>query len=89
MFYTVYILYSLKDKKLYTGCTKDLQERIRRHSNGRVNSTKHRRPLVIIHSETFSDKGQAFKREKFLKSLWGVREKRKILKLYLDRAKPL
>jgi len=84
MSWTVYILYSLKDKRLYVGCTSDLEKRIGRHSKGYVLATSHRRPLVLIHSELFKQKGEAFQRERFLKSLWGAREKKKILKKYLE-----
>jgi putative endonuclease len=79
----VYILLSKKDGKLYVGCTSDLQDRIRRHNSGYVQATKHRRPLTLIHSEEFIEKVMAFKRERFLKSLWGAREKKKILLRFL------
>ncbi len=82
MRYTVYILLSLKDNGLYVGCTKDIKDRIDRHNNGSVLSTKPRRPLVIIHTEEY-DKIEAFKRERFLKSLWSSRFKKKIKEKYL------
>lgn len=78
MFYFVYILYSHKDKKLYVGCTNDIKQRLKRHNSGFVAATKNRRPLELIHTERFNDKGKAFNRERFLKSLWGAREKKKI-----------
>ena len=82
--YFVYILYSTKDKGLYVGCTHDVNQRILRHNNGHVIATKHRRPLEVIHTEEFLDKGKAFQRERFLKSLWGAREKKKILQKFLE-----
>ncbi len=82
MFYTVYILYSEKDHKLYVGCTNDVEKRLVRHNSGFVKATKNRRPLIIIHQENHN-KTDAFQRERFLKSLWGSREKKKILKIYL------
>lgn len=89
MFY-LYILYSKKDKKLYVGQTNNLKARLGRHSSGKVLATKSRRPLVLIHDEFYKTRSEAFKREQFLKSLWGGREKGKILKKYLEkvRAKP-
>lgn len=81
--YFVYILYSLKDKKLYVGCTQNVERRKNNHDKGLVFSTKNRRPLTLIYTEEFSDKGDAFQRERFLKSLWGAREKKKILKNFL------
>ena len=85
MFYFVYILHSLKDNRLYVGCTSDLEKRLKRHNLGQVKATSNRRPLKLIHSERFEDKAEAFNRERFLKSLWGAREKRKILKGFLDK----
>lgn len=84
MFDTVYILYSHKDEKLYVGCTNNLEERLKRHRAGNVQATKYRLPVELIRSEQFSDKAYAFNRERFLKSLWGAREKKKILKVYLN-----
>ena len=84
MFYTVYILYSEKDHKLYTGCTRNLDARLKKHTYGYVQATKHRRPLTLIHSEEFTSKADAFNRERFLKSLWGAREKRQIKQRHLD-----
>lgn len=83
MSYWVYILYSLKDRRLYVGCTSNLSRRLKRHKNGGVEATKFRRPLELIHQEQFQNKSEAFVRERFLKSLWGGREKSKILKNYL------
>jgi putative endonuclease len=80
----VYVLFSTKDKHLYVGCTSDLKRRLERHVNGYVPATKHRRPLVLIHSEEYEEKAKAFQRERFWKSLWGAREKKKILEHYMD-----
>lgn len=84
MAWTLYILYSEKDKRLYVGCTHNLEQRLKRHHAGYVPATKFRRPVVLIHKEFYQDKGVAFQRERFLKSLWGSREKRKILKKFLE-----
>lgn len=93
MVYFVYILYSEKDGKLYVGCTSDLVRRLERHNNGYILATKNRRPLTIIHKEDYKNKSEAFQRERFLKSLWGGKIKRKILKDFLlsqdfNKAKP-
>jgi putative endonuclease len=79
----VYILYSQKDGNLYVGCSKNLNERVKRHNLGMAPSTKNRRPLTLIHCEKFKDKKEAFKRERFLKSLWAGRFKKKIKQKYL------
>ncbi|MBI4155991.1 MAG: GIY-YIG nuclease family protein [Candidatus Zambryskibacteria bacterium] len=83
MAYTLYILYSHKDKGLYVGCTSNIENRIKRHIKGNIPATKYRRPVELIHTEIFEDKASAFNRERFLKSLCGSREKRNILKRYL------
>jgi len=85
MNYFIYILYSKKDTKLYVGCTSYLEKRVKRHNNGYVKATRHRRPLVLIHFEKFDSKADAFNRERFLKSLWGGRFKKNILKKYLEK----
>ncbi len=84
MFYFVYILFSHKDKRLYIGCTKDISARLKRHTSGQVEATRHRLPIELIHQEKFESKSEAFNRERFLKSLWGAREKKKILKIFLE-----
>ena len=83
MFYFVYILYSHKDKKLYVGCTNSLEQRLKKHYNGHVIATKNRRPLELIYYEKFKNKADSFNRERFLKSLWGSREKKKIKENFL------
>ncbi len=80
--YFVYILYSLKDDKLYVGCTSNIEQRLRRHDQGQVIATKGRRPLELIHLEKFPTKADAFNRERFFKSLWSGRLKKKILEAY-------
>ena len=88
MQYIVYILFSEKDRNLYTGCTNDLGRRLENHRTGKVPATKNRGPLTLIHQETFTDKTAAFNRERFLKSLWGGRFKKKVRTAYLQsRAK--
>jgi putative endonuclease len=45
----VYVLQSLKDNDFYTGCTDDLNKRLKKHNNGEVWSTKNRKPLKLIY----------------------------------------
>ncbi len=85
MAYFVCILYSKRDKKSYVGCTTNLEKRLTRHNAGGVIATKFRRPLVLIYSEQFESKTEAFNRERFLKSLWGARFKNKVIKNYVSK----
>jgi putative endonuclease len=67
MFY-VYVLRSLKDNKRYVGLTSDISRRLREHQNGLVKSTRHRRPFELIYYESYENKSEAMKREKFFKT---------------------
>jgi putative endonuclease len=66
-FQYVYIL-KCADGKYYTGCTKDLEDRLSRHQRGSVPATKNRRPVELITYIAFQDKYKAFEYEKYLKS---------------------
>ena len=63
----VYIL-KCADGKLYTGCTNNLEERLKRHENGQVKSTYSRLPIELLTYLVFNDKYKAFNFEKYLKS---------------------
>jgi putative endonuclease len=80
--YFVYVLESEKDKKLYTGYTKDLEIRFEEHQKGRVESTKHRRPFKLIYYEACLVQEDALKREKYLKTHYGRMFLKKRLKSY-------
>jgi predicted GIY-YIG superfamily endonuclease len=54
--------------KLYIGCTNNLKDRVKRHKNGQVKSTKDIRPVKLIFYACFSDKYLAYNFEKYLKS---------------------
>lgn len=68
MYYYVYVLKSEKDGLMYTGYTSNLKERLNAHSNGKVYSTKNRRPLTLIYFEGCLNQQDATRREKYLKS---------------------
>ena len=78
--YYVYILKSNKDKGFYIGFTSDLKKRLTKHSYGEVTSTKLRKPFKLIHYEYFINKKDAKTREKFLKSGYGRKQFKAILK---------
>ena len=81
MFY-VYILFSEKDKQLYTGFTPNLKSRFKAHTNGYVKATKYRRPLKLIYYEAYDKELDARRREKYLKGGNG----RGILKIQLKES---
>lgn len=45
MYYYVYVLLSEIDNQFYTGYSSNLNQRIIQHNDGKVESTKNRRPL--------------------------------------------
>lgn len=84
MSFWVYVLYSEKDSGLYVGQTNNLQNHMHRHNSQQVKATKNRLPVVCIHNEKYATRTEATKRERFLKSLWGARNKKNIKQNYLD-----
>jgi len=81
-FYYTYILRSKKDKKLYSGSTKNLRERFKQHCKGEVPSTRYRRPLDLIYYEACLSEEDARRREKTFKSYRGKMFLRRRLKSY-------
>lgn len=78
--YYIYILYSLKDHKLYIGFTRNPKVRLKEHANGLVASTRSRRPLKLLHYEYFINLEDAKVRGKFLKSGFGRKQLKQALK---------
>ena len=83
MFYT-YVLLSEKDGKFYTGFTRDLKQRIEKHTKGSVVATCDRRPLKLIYYEACLDERDAIKREKYFKTGFGRRFLRNRIEYYLN-----
>lgn len=78
-FYT-YILFSFKDKWFYIGFTNNIKNRLTEHSKGNVIATQNRRPLILIHYEYFINEQDAKAREIFLKSGFGRKQLKEIIK---------
>lgn len=83
--YYVYVLLSKKDKKFYIGFTENLPERLRKHKRGEIFATKGRLPLILIFYETYLDKYDALRREKYLKTNKGKTTLRSMLREYLRK----
>ena len=73
IYYLVYVLESIKDKKRYIGFTLNLKERIGDHNKGKVFSTNFRKPFRLIYAELCLDKIDAKRREHYLKTTGGRR----------------
>ncbi len=81
--YYVYVLKSVKYNRIYIGFTKDLKLRFEQHKNGKVESTKDRRPLELVYYEACKSEKDAFHREKYLKRYYGKLYLKNRLKSYL------
>ena len=66
--YYVYFLKSLKNGDIYIGSTEDVSNRLKRHNDGKIKSTKFYRPWQLLGFEIYSTRGEAIKRERFLKN---------------------
>ncbi len=67
--FVIYILRSLTKGKLYIGHTQDIEIRMKRHNTGREKYTKSGTPWELIYTEEYMSRGDAMKREKYLKNL--------------------
>jgi len=70
--FTVYVLRSEVDGRLYKGFAKNLSIRIAQHNSGKTKSTKGYIPWQLVYSETFTTLEEALLREKFLKTGQGI-----------------
>ena len=78
MFY-IYDLSSLKRNYIYVGMTKDLDDRVERHNDGREKTTRAYRPFKLIFSESLDvERIEAKKKEKYWKSGVGKEKLRQI-----------
>jgi putative endonuclease len=67
--FIVYVLYSPKYNKHYTGYTADIVSRLVAHNHlSKYDWTKRYRPWKLIHTENFTTKAEASRREKWLKT---------------------
>jgi putative endonuclease len=65
--YHTYILYSKISDRYYIGSTGELSERLVKHNARHKGFTGQANDWVIVHSEPFSTKSEALKREKEIK----------------------
>lgn len=80
MRYYVYILKSLRNEgQTYVGYTTNLKQRISRHNEGLVKSTRIHRPWKIETHIVFCNRLLAMRFEKYLKSGSGIAFRRKRL----------
>jgi len=63
----IYLLKSNKANWIYIGSCLNLEKRLLQHNQGKVRSTKSRKPYQLIHHEIYNNKTDALKREIELK----------------------
>jgi len=68
MIYYTYVLLSSRNNDIYIGSTAGLQNRINRHNQGKVKSTRAYRPWKLVEYHEFDSRSEAFKQEMFLKN---------------------
>ena len=68
MSFYVYILYSSGHDQYYVGHSKDLEDRIFRHTNSGSKSTKKANDWVIRYTEKFESRQEAMHREREIKN---------------------
>ena len=78
--YTVYVIRSTVNGFLYKGLTTDIKNRVSEHNSGKNFYTKPYIPWELVYFKVFSDRIEARKYEKYLKSGIG----RDFLKKYLS-----
>ena len=74
MKYSVYILISKKSGRYYIGQTKNVEQRLERHNQGRSKFTRLEKPCELFYTEEYTSRSDAIKRERYLKSPKGWKE---------------
>jgi putative endonuclease len=77
--WVVYVLRSLKNGRLYTGSTNDLERRLSEHRRGKTRYTRYAGPFGLAYTEDQPDGPTARRRERFLKSGQGREELTRLL----------
>ena len=77
--YHVYILLNETKTRTYTGVAADVDERLKKHNDGKVLSSRPYRPYDVIHVETYPTLKEARQKERFYKSTTGRRKLRELI----------
>ena len=75
----MYIVRSCRIEKYYIGSTADLESRVAHHNGPDAGWTKRYQPWTVVYIEEHETRGEAMRRERFLKSKAGIAEKMRIL----------
>ena len=77
--YSIYVLQSEKDNRLYVGMSSNIARRFQEHNLGYVFSTKGYLPWKLVYQEFIGTRVHAREREKYLKSGSGKEFLKKML----------
>jgi putative endonuclease len=81
----VYFIESIKRPRVhYIGYSENIKKRLKQHNLGLVKSTSKFKPWKLIYAEIYTNKKDAYGREKFLKSGSGWKYLKKQLYNYLN-----
>ena len=77
--WAVYVLRSVRNGRLYTGSTNDIERRLAEHQRGKTPYTRNAGPFELAYSEDQPDGPSARRREVFLKSGQGREELKRLM----------
>jgi putative endonuclease len=67
--WTVYVL-RCRTGELYTGCTTDVERRVREHNSGTGGKfTRSRLPVSLVYQERVGNRSEALRRERAIKAM--------------------
>jgi putative endonuclease len=67
--WVVYVL-RCKTGQLYTGCTTDLERRVKEHNRGIGSKyTRSRLPVAVVYKERLANRSEALRRERAIKAM--------------------
>lgn len=65
LMFHVYVLKSQKTGRRYVGSCENVKTRLRRRNLGHSKATRHGVPWTLVHSEAFSNRADAARRERY------------------------
>ncbi|MFK7920327.1 MAG: GIY-YIG nuclease family protein [Bacteroidia bacterium] len=65
----VYIIYSASRDRYYTGISANLEDRLKRHNEGRSKATKSGKPWILKYYKAFETRPEAYQREQEIKRM--------------------
>jgi putative endonuclease len=75
----VYALRSIRDDNLYIGISRNPEKRVSSHNKGKTESTRNRRPFILVYEESCGSLAEAREKEKYYKSGVGREHLKKLI----------